>query len=75
MKSKDEINKRIDEIFEKGEQITGKIDQLYGSDLQKKLEVIEDLEINLNELLNYIKEWNEYKKVKGKNSTIPKDIP
>jgi hypothetical protein len=67
MKNKDDINKRIDEICEKGIKITGKIDQLEGGDLQKKLEVIEDLEINLKELLHSIKKWNEHKK----SSTAP----
>ena len=70
MKSKDEINKRIDEICEKGIEITGKIDQLEGGDLQNKLEIIEKLEINLNELLHSIKKWNEHKK----SSTIPEDL-
>ena len=62
MKNKDDINKRIDEIYEKGIEVTGKIDQLDGGDLQSKLKIMEELEINLNELLNSIKKWKENKK-------------
>ena len=70
MKNKDDVNKRIDEICEKGIEITEKIDQLEGGDLQNNITIIEDLEINLNELLNSIKKWNENKK----SSTTPEDI-
>ncbi len=70
MKNKDDVNKRIDEICEKGIEITEKIDQLEGGDLQNKLKIMEELEINLNELLNSIKKWKENKK----SSTIPEDI-
>ena len=70
MKNKDDINKRVDEIYEKGIEVTGKIDQLEGGDLQNKLKIMEELEINLNELLNSIKKWNEDKK----SATIPEDI-
>ncbi len=70
MKNKDDVNKRIDEICEKGIESTEKIDQLEGGDLQNNITIIEDLEINLNELLNSIKKWNEHKK----SSTTPEDI-
>ena len=59
MKSKDDISKRIDKICEKGEEITRKIDHLDGKDILKQIKVVEDLEKNLNELLDYIKEWNK----------------
>ena len=70
MKNKDDINKGIDEIYEKGIEVTGKIDQLEGGDLQNKLKIMEELEINLNELSNSIKKWKENKK----GSTTPEDI-
>jgi len=66
MKNKDEIHQRLDEICEKGEEITGKISQLNGQDLEKKLKIMEELEINLNELLGHIKEWSETKKAEDK---------
>ena len=62
MKNKDDIHRRLDEICEKGEEITGKISQLNTQDLERKLKIMEELEINLNELLDYIKEWNKNKK-------------
>lgn len=62
MENIDDINKRIDEILEKGIKVTGKINQLEGGDLQNKLKIMEELEINLNELLNSIKKWKENKK-------------
>ena len=64
MKNKDEMHQRLDEICEKGEEITGKISQLTSQDLEKKLKIMEELEINLNELLEHIKEWSETKKAK-----------
>ena len=70
MKNKDNIHQRLDEICEKGEEITGKISQLNNKDLEKKLKIMEELEINLNELVDYIREWNENKK----KSNILKDI-
>ena len=70
MKNIDDINKCVDEIYEKGIEVTGKIDQLEGGDLQNKLKIMEELEINLNELINSIKKWKENKK----SSTIPEDI-
>ena len=65
MKNKDNIHQRLDEICEKGEEITGKISQLNNKDLEKKLKIMEELEINLNELVDYIKEWNEAQKAKN----------
>ena len=65
MKNKDNIHQRLDEICEKGEEITGKIGQLNNKDLEKKLKIMEELEINLNELVDYIKEWNEAQKAKN----------
>lgn len=62
MKTKDDIHQRLDEICEKGEEITGKISQLSSQDLEKKLKIMEELEINLNELVAYIKDWNKGKK-------------
>jgi uncharacterized protein YoxC len=70
MKNIDEINKHIDEICGKGTEITEKINQLESDDLQNKLKIMEELEINLNELSNSIKKWNEYKK----SSTLQEDI-
>jgi hypothetical protein len=64
MKNKDNIHQRLDEICEKGEEITGKIGQLNNKDLEKKLKIMEELEINLNELVDYIREWNETQKAK-----------
>ena len=64
MKSKDDIHQRLDEICEKGEEITGKISQLSSQDLEKKLKIMEELEINLHELVAYIKEWSGAKKDK-----------
>lgn len=64
MKNKDDVHQRLDEICEKGEEITGKIGQLNSQNLEKKLKIMEELEINLNELLGFIKEWNENKKAK-----------
>jgi uncharacterized protein YoxC len=54
MKNIDEINKHIDEICGKGTEITEKINQLESDDLQNKLKIMEELEINLNELSNSI---------------------
>ena len=65
MKNKDNIHQRLDEICEKGEEITGKIGQLNNKDLEKKLKIMEELEINQNELVDYIKEWNEAQKAKN----------
>jgi tetrahydromethanopterin S-methyltransferase subunit G len=65
MKNKDNIHQRLDEICEKGEEITGKISQLNNKDLEKKLKIMEELEINLNELVDYIREWNETQKAKN----------
>jgi hypothetical protein len=64
MKLKDNVHKRLDEICEKGEEITGKISQLNDPILEKKLKIMEELEINLNELLDYIKEWSDKNKTK-----------
>ena len=70
MKNKDDIHQRLDEICNKGEEITGKIGQLNSQNLKEKLKIMEELEINLNELVDYIREWNENKK----KSNILKDI-
>ena len=51
-------------IHIKGEEITGKISQLNSQDLEKKLKIMEELEINLHELVAYIKEWSGAKKDK-----------
>jgi hypothetical protein len=64
MKPEDDIHKRLDEICEKGEEITGKISQLSNPILEKKLKIMEELEINLNELLDYVKEWSDKNKTK-----------
>ena len=66
MKTKDDLHQRLDEICEKGEEISGKISQLSSQDLEKKLKIMEELEINLNELVAYIKVWNKDKKVDDK---------
>ena len=68
MKSKDDLQQRLDEICEKGEEISGKVNQLSSQGLGEKLKLIEELEISLNELLDYIREWNEKKKVREANS-------
>ena len=65
MKNKDNVHQRLDEICEKGEEITGKISQLNNKDLEKKLKIMEELEVNLNELVDYIREWNETQKAKN----------
>jgi tetrahydromethanopterin S-methyltransferase subunit G len=62
MKTKDDMHRRLDEICEKGEEITGKISQLNSQDLEKKLKIMEELELNLGELVAYIKEWSGTKK-------------
>ena len=64
MKKKDDIHQRLDEICNKGEEITGKIGQLNSQNLKEKLKIMEELEINLNELVDYIREWNETQKAK-----------
>jgi oligoendopeptidase F len=63
MKSKDEMHKKLDDICQKGEEITEQITRLSAQDFEKKLKTMEELEINLNELVGYIKAWNEKKKI------------